>query len=220
MIGIVLGTGPSLAQSAEAVRKLRSQGALIFGVNNTFEDFDLDVWIACDPAWHEHYGQVTGPFDKWHWDRGICERFGYRYAEGVWLVDGVAYPRSEYVLAPGPVGGLWLKDKTRISLNHGSGPQALNLAAHYDCDPILLVGHDFKYEPGKPRHYFSGLSEAAGEYPKEIRKTSAFGHDNDGMMGVYKRIAAQPGRPEIINCTPGSALRSFPQSRLECFLSM
>lgn len=200
MIGVILGTGPSLTQSADSVRKLQSEGALIFGPNNTFRDFDLDVWLACDPLWHEVYGNVTGPFDKWHWSRDICHTGGYRFIEGVW------------------VDGLWLKDRTRISLNHCSGAQLLNLAVHYDCDPILLVGHDFHYD-GPKRHYFDDLSDVPGEYPLKLRKWSEFDKRGrgDDLLAVYKRIADQKGRPEIINCTPNSRLPWFPMRGLNDF---
>lgn len=216
--GIVIGTGPSLTESAPTVRKLQEQGVKLFGCNNTFNDFDLDVWIACDPAWHEHYGQVEGDFDKRHWDRDICQRFGYHYIEGVWMVDGKAYPRDQYERCPGLSGGLWIEDKSRISLNHGSGPQILNLAVLYGCDPILLVGHDFS-DSGK-RHYFTDLSDQDGEYPEPLRKWSKFDKQGKGddMLAVYRRISEQPGLPTIYNCTPNSKLPWFPRQSLESFL--
>jgi len=176
----------------------REQGALLFGCNNTFEDFALDCWLACDPLWHEHYGKVEGPFDKWHWSQEICDKYGYKHVAGIWF------------------DGLWMADKSKISLGHCSGHQLLNLAANqYGCDPILLVGHDFKYEAGKPRHYFN-LSDVAGEYPPELRKWSQFKKpDGNDLMATYKKIANQEGRPEIVNCTPGSALKHFPMGTLE-----
>jgi hypothetical protein len=206
MIGVVLGTGPSLADVAGEIRKLRREGRiLLFGVNNTFEDFDLDVWIACDPAWHSHYGQVSGNFAKWHWSREICDKFGYKYIEGRWA-DGLS-----------PVGSNW------ISLNHGSGPQALNLATSvYCCEKVLLVGHDMCYREGKPRHYFN-ISDTRGEYPQPLRKYSQFekpkrdggAHpDGDGILYNYKHIAEQKWLPPIINCTPDSAMTWFPIMKL------
>ena len=169
----------------------------MYGCNNTYIDFDLDVWLACDPKWHTHYGQVYGDFEKWHWDKVICARYGYRYVEGVW------------------VDGLWLKDKSKISLNHCSGAQLLNLAA-FECDEIILVGHDFTYSPDQPRHYFSGLSDIDGEYPPALRKYSKFIKNNgtDDLLAVYKRISETPGLPRIINCTPDSALPWFEMGNL------
>lgn len=205
-IAIVIGTGPSLnvAQVREAGKR---DDVMLFGVNNTFEDFDLDVWIACDPAWHRHYGQVTGDFAKWHWDRQICTKYGYNYIEGRWY-DGVSPPGSDW-----------------ISYNHGSGPQILNLATSiYQCRLVLLVGHDMRYTDNTPRHYFTGLSDQAGEYPGALRKFSPFekpkrpggAHpDGDGILYNYKHIAEQPGLPPIINCTPGSAMTWWPIMTLE-----
>lgn len=218
MRALIVGTGYSLRAVLDQLDRF---DGLIFTCNNTYQDVRTDVWLACDPAWHEHYGQVTGPFDKWHWDAAICERFDYRHVEGVWMVDGVAYPRSEFEAAPGPVGWLWLEDKSRISLNHASGPQLLNLALNqYGCEEAVLIGHDFRYIPGKPRHYFTGLSEIDGEYPAEIRKHSEFdkqgkGHD---LLAVYREISKTPGCPPIYNATEGSALPWFPYRALEDFL--
>jgi hypothetical protein len=165
------------------------------------------------------FSPVIGDFPKYHWDRRICDEYGYTYIEGVWIVDGKAYPRNEYERPPGPVGGLWIEDKTRISLNHCSGAQLLNLACHYDCDPILLIGHDFHYD-GARRHYFTDLSDVDGEYPPELRKFSEFEKpgDPDSLMWVYKRIADQPGIPRIINCTPGSKLPWFEFGNFEDWL--
>jgi hypothetical protein len=218
MIGLIVGTGPSLRQQLDLIPRFPG---LVFTCNNTYQDIRTDVWLACDPKWHAYYGKVHGDFDKWHWDADICQQFGYRYVEGVWMVDGIAYPRDQYTTPPGDCGGLWLEDKTRISLNHCSGAQLLNLAANqYECETILLIGHDFQYSAGRPRHYFSDLSDTPGEYPALLRKWSEFnkrgkGHD---LLAVYRAIADQPGRPPIYNCTPDSALKWFPMGDFEDYL--
>lgn len=185
---VIIGTGPSLASQAQAVR---DSGAVLFGVNNTFRDFDLDVWIACNHEWHAVYSPVEGRFEKWHWDRGVCDRYGYKYIEGRWGA------------------GLSL-DPEYIHYGHSSGYQALNLAVLYGCGPIYLAGYDMHY-PRERRHYFDGLSETPGEYPAEMRKFSTF----EGLIGCYQTIADQAASlPEIINATPGSALRCFPFGNL------
>lgn len=200
MLGIILGTGPSLSGSKENILKLKARGALIFGVNHTWKDFPVDVLICCDPQFHEFYGLIEGPFTHWHWSKEICDRHGYRYIEGRWF-DGLS------------------TDPSWISLNHCSSAQALNLAVHYGCSPLLLCGHDFTYRPNEPRHYFTGLSDDAGEYPPELRKYSKFQKpDGNDLMKVYRHIAEQQGLPPIINCTPGSALPWFTRGRLEDYL--
>jgi len=195
MRGLILGTGYSLRSQLGVIPKF---DGLIFGPNNTYQDFRLDVWLACDPDWHALNSPVTGDFDKWHWDKGICEKHGYRHIEGVWH------------------DGLWLKDTTKISLNHGSAPQLINLACHYGCEEIVLVGHDFHYEAPQ-RHYFDNLSDQKGEYPAPLRQNSKFIKNNgqDDLLHVYKRICETPNRPRIVNATPGSALPWFPIRKLE-----
>ena len=192
--GLIVGTGPSLQ-----VDLIPRFDGLVFTCNNTYLDVPTDVWLACDDKWHALYSPVLGDFDKWHYDKGICEKYGYKYVEGVW------------------VDGLWMKDKSKISLNHCSGAQLLNLAANqYECEEIILVGHDFHYN-AKQRHYFTGLSDIEGEYPPELRKYSKFdkqGQGND-LMQVYQKIADQQGLPPIINATPGSHLKCFPFGNLE-----
>lgn len=199
---VVLGTGPSLAGMRDQIIEARKQDKIrIFGVNRTFEDFPVDVLICCDPAFHNHYGKIEGGFDHWHWDKSICDRHGYRFIEGRWF-DGLS------------------TDPSWISLNHCSSAQALNLAVHYGHETILLVGHDFSYPAGKPRHYFDNLSETAGEYPKEIRKFSKFdkkGQGND-LLQVYRHIAEQKDLPPIINCTPDSALPWFPMGDFKDYI--
>lgn len=181
---IIIGTGPSL--NIEQVKAAQARGCVLFGVNNTYLDFDLDVWIACDPAWHAAYSPAPGDFHKWHWDKAICEKYGYRYITGRWG-DGLSL------------------DPACIHYGHSSGYQALNLAVHYGCGRVLLAGFDMHYRRGQ-RHYFAGLSDKSGEYPQQLRKFSTF----DGLIQCYQTIADQQGLPPIINCTPGSALRCFP----------
>lgn len=157
-----------------------------FGVNNTFKDFPLKAWIACDPAWHHHFGKIEGDFDKWHWDKEICRKYGYEYIEGRWG-DGLS------------------TDKSYIHYGHSSGYQALNLAVHYGYTSIYLAGYDMRYDLGA-RHYFDGLSPDAGEYPEKLRKYSTF----DGLIKCYETIAVQKDLPcKIYNMTEGSALRGF-----------
>lgn len=204
-LGIVIGTGPSLTGQADTIRQMKRDGqARLFGINNTFEDFGLDVWIACDEAWHKYHGPITGGFDKWHWDGDICKRLGYRYVQGCWSGGSAGATNQWKTHRDGHALSL---DPEWISLNHGSAPQAINLAVLYGCSPILLVGHDFRY--GEKRHYF-------GEYPGPLRKYSQFHKPHgDDLAAVYERMAATPGIPPIVNVTPGTKLTAFPVGDIE-----
>lgn len=186
MKALIIGTGLSIKGQYSDILRLANDGYKLFGVNNTYKDFDLDVWVACDPEWHKIYSPVHGDFDKWHWDKSICEKYGYRYVEGRWG-DGLS------------------TDKTYIHYGHSSGYQALNLAVHYGADSIYLCGYDMHYG-GNSRHYFEGLSDVAGEYPKHLRKFSTF----DGLIKQYETIPKMNPELKVYNCTKGSALTCFP----------
>ena len=199
MRALIVGTGPSLRDCIDLIPKF---DGWVFTCNNTYQDVKTDVWLACDPNWHDLYGPVSGDFHKWHWDSDLCFRYGYRFVEGVWM------------------DGLYMGPENKISLNHCSGAQLLNLACNqYECDEVVLIGHDFHYNADQ-RHYFTGLSETDGEYPQSIRKFSKFdkqGQGND-LLNVYRRIAKQEGLPPIYNATEGSALKWFPMRKLQDFL--
>ena len=185
MKAIILGTGPSLNYQKPYIERARKSGVMLFGVNNTYLDFDIDVWIACDRQWHYEYSPVCGDFDKWHWDKDICEKYSYKHIEGSWG-DGLS------------------TDKRYIHYGHSSGYQALNLALHYGATEIFLCGYDMRYKGS--RHYFDGLSEQDGEYPEHLRKYSSF----DGLIKQYETIPKVNPGLKIFNCTKDSALTCFP----------
>lgn len=196
-IGIIIGTGPSLEIQLPDIRRLHQQGARIYAVNNSYQDLPLgprDAWIACDPLWHQEYSPVRLEARQFHWDRGICERYGYTWIEGRWF-DGLSI------------------DPAWIAYNHSSSAQALNLSVLDGNTVNLLAGFDMRYPPGR-RHYFDGLSDQPGEYPPALQKFSSF----DGLIECYEAIARQSGLPAIINCTPGSALRCFPMGQLTDYM--
>lgn len=193
---VILGTGPSLGQAIPRLRELRAAGRVrLFGMNCTYQDFPvLDGFIACDPKWWDTYGhdfrERHPDTPAWHWDRDVARKYRVQFIEGRWG-DGLS------------------TDPSFIHYGHSSGYQAIGLAVHHGCEPIVLAGFDMRYE-GR-RHYFSGLSDTPGEYPEHLRKFSTF----DGLLKCYETIVRQPDRPVIVNATPGSALKGFPCSTLE-----
>ena len=201
-IGVVLGTGPSLAPMIPRLNADRAAGRYrLFGINCTFRDFPvLDGFIACDPPWWKIYGRefraAHPSTPAWSWDENVARLFHVEHIPGRWF-DGIS------------------NDPTWISYNHSSGAQALNIAALCGCEPLVLVGFDMDYRPGERRHYFAGLSDVDGEYPPALRKHSTFA----GLLGNYQAIANQVDRPAILNATPGSAMRCFPMTTLDDVLA-
>lgn len=194
--GVVVGTGPSLTPDVLDTLRAASDWHPLFGMNNTYKDLPLHVHVACDPQWWQTYGPDVELRNhrahKWTWDPDTHARFPYtRLVRGQWG-DGLS------------------TDPDYIHYGHSSSYQALNLAVLYGCHRVLLVGFDMRYPTGAPRHYFDGLSDAAGEYPPRLRKYSKF----DGLIQCFWTIARQKGLPQIINCTPDSALQCFKTGNL------
>lgn len=103
----------------------------------------------------------------------------------------------------------------RDSLRPGknSGYQVINLAVHFGAKRILLLGYDM-HAPlvnGEPKtHWF-------GDHPG---KTSPGVYNTmlpffDTLPPLLKKRGV-----EVINCTPGSALRTFPMRRIDEMLEV
>ena len=101
----------------------------------------------------------------------------------------------------------------RDGLNTGrnSGYQAINLAVHLGAKKILLLGYDM-HAPlvnGRPKmHWF-------GDHPGGT-SPSVF----DAMLPWFETLVGPLAKRgiEVINCTPGSAIKCFPRGAIESVL--
>ena len=200
-VGFIIGTGPSLSDDQlQAVAPYRK-----FGVNNAFQWCDLDVHLACNIEWWNHYHADIKPHncDKWTWDSDTAKKYGINYIQGRWG-EGLS------------------TDQNYIYYHHGAGPQMVNLALHYGCEVIALLGWDMHY-PGKidnktylqPRHRH-------GEYPKQLQHWPQTGPNGEftGLIKEMETINPMDYGIEIINVTQGSALKCFPMMDLYQFISV
>jgi hypothetical protein len=97
----------------------------------------------------------------------------------------------------------------RDGLNTGrnSGYQAINLAVHLGAKRIVLLGYDMQAatDRGRPKtHWF-------GDHPGGT-SPSVYDQFLPWFDTLVKPLAAKG--IEIVNCTPGSRLRAFPQRKL------
>ena len=191
-IGVVIGTGPSLTDEQVRIAKhFRT-----FGVNKAFQ-FDPDVLVGCNHQFWDYY---------WPDVEGLrCHKWTTRpELEGKY--QGLNYIREEWI------DGL-STNKDYIAAHHGSGPQAVNIAYHYGCEIILLIGWDMRHKGD--RHYF-------GEYPKPMQHfTKTLGPDGEltGLIKEMETIHPERYGIKIYNCTPGSALTCFPSRSISEFLT-
>lgn len=196
---IIVGTGPSL--TPEVIQTIKGSGLPLFGCNNAFK-LGLDVHLACNWQWWDTYWNEIkdDPCEKWTPRKESAEKYGINYIEERW--------------EPG-----LSKDRSYICAHHGSGPQIVNIAYNYGVKRMILVGWDMRY-PGKrtdreyteKRHYF-------GEYPQNLQHWPRTGPNGEltGLIKEMETIKPEDYGIEIINCTPGSAMKCFPyQSLSEC----
>ena len=192
-IGVVIGTGPSLTKQQTDTAKCFKT----FGVNKAFE-FNPDVLVGCNHQfWNYYWGSVKHlRCQKWTTRPELEGKLpGLNYIEERWE-DGLS------------------TDPSYICAHHGSGPQAVNLAYHYGCKTILLIGWDMRHK-GK-RHYWGD-----GEYPEPLRHfTRNLGPDGEltGLIAEMATIHPEDYGIEIYNCTPGSAMTCFPEADIRDFL--
>lgn len=202
---MVIGTGPSLTEAD--VDLCREAGLKMFGVNNAWE-FWPHVHVTVNPEWWKLYMDTEtdlwtqmAQMECWCSDVGACERWGMKHF--AWTDDAEKRGLSS--------------DPDNVALGHSSGFAALNIAYLMGCDPILLLGHDMKYPdgyrgrqqiPGGRRHYFGEYPKPLGHWPSV--KVGSKGELN-GLINCYNSVDTDV---DIINVSPGSALKAFAQREL------
>lgn len=202
---LIICTGPSL--TPEVIEKVKESKLKKFGVNNIYKIIDIDVFVACNDFYFDHY-----------WDKGLrdCKAEMWTNSERCSKQYGVNYIRTP---ADNEIPGL-SKDPSYVHRHHGSGPMCLNVAYHYGITKMLLVGWDMYY-PGKvdrfnynkPRHFF-GDDEISGKHFPMTGDDGEF----TGLIRETCSIKPEDYGIEIINCTPNSAMTCFPMGNLEDYL--
>jgi hypothetical protein len=94
---------------------------------------------------------------------------------------------------------------THLVTGANSGYQAVHLAAHFGASRILLFGFDMRVV-GQRQHWF-------GNHPVPLNTRCRF----SGWIVNFARLAPALAKRgiELVNCTPGSALRGMKVSTLE-----
>lgn len=185
-------TGPSLTpEVAEACR-----GHRLIAINDAYKLIPFaDVLYACDAAWWDvHQGANGFRGERWsshgkpgHDDKRACaDRWGLNIVGGA---------EREGFSA----------DHRLIHYGSNSGFQGINLAILFGARRIILVGFNMQAPKGTPVHFF-------GDHPKGLYNN----RDYDRFIPAFDEAAKSlPPGVEIINCTPGSALRCFPMADLK-----
>lgn len=189
--GVVIANGPSLTRSQIQMVEDHPDDFLVIGVNNAFEICPfLDCLYAADFQWLDAFlPKVPKHIEVWSTYHGSAKDVGWKPHERVNYVPGDMRPgfsvRPDFI-------------------HHGghSGYQAMNLAFLKGCRQIIMLGIDMK-----------GYGHWFGEYddPK-FNKKSNWGAWLSSMDSVAEQMKGLG--VEIVNCSPDSAVNSFPKRPL------
>lgn len=212
---VLIATGPSITveQLAFIEQHHAAGNCRVFTVNNAYQHVSwTDVHLSCNGTWWQWYYPRSKelrnlPCLKYTWYPKLAEKFNINYISAI-VKDGLS------------------TDPTAVHINHGSGPMCINLALHFGIKRLLLIGHDMKFAPdydgkcqkigSKSRHFFDEYPKILQHWPSVKVGLSKPGV-LDGLIEVYEKMVPQLKTVgmEIINCTPDSALTTFPMSTLE-----
>jgi hypothetical protein len=152
-----------------------------------------DVVYGCDEKWwnvHKDCGGFAG--EKWstHSKRSTSnDKTAAADAYGLNIVRGA--PGAGFSINPGI-----------IHYGDNSGFQALNLAILFGSPYIVLVGFDMRHAGGKS-HFF-------GDHPKGLFQRDEY----ESFVRKFDQAPAPDG-VTIVNATPGSALKCYPEKGLD-----
>lgn len=183
----VLASGESMsAVVAEFVRwRCRT-----IAINNTWQLAPwADMLYAADASWWDKYHPYTRDFK------------GLKVSASA---ECGRYPdvlKLEYSDAPGGDG--FDPDPAFVRKGGNGGFQAIHIAAHAGANRILLCGFDMRGGHWHGRHTYPLREHGEGIFIEWIRR----------MNSIVQPLAERG--IEVINCTPGSALKCWPVMLLE-----
>jgi hypothetical protein len=187
---IVAAPGPSLTtEVAEACR-----GHDVIAVQDAYRRMPFaQVLYGCDTKWWKfHKGVMDFEGEKWtsHGPNSSNDKSKILDVFGLNAVAG--WP-----------GDVFSTDPTCIRYGNNSGFQAVNLAILFGAKRIVLVGFDMRHHEGV-HHFF-------GNHPAPLHNPTNYGR----FIASFSRASAKlPDDVQILNATPGSALRCFPMVSL------
>lgn len=182
---VCIASGPSLTREQTDLVGLRHKfgGFKVIAVSDSWKWARYANYIyACDRRWWDAY---------YHDVRTLTDAKLYTMDRGAAVEHKLNWIESDKMHGLGRNG--------KIAHGQHSGYQAINLAYLLGAKKILLLGYDCRYIDDK-RHFF-------GDHPKgwgNANRTQAWIHN-------YKTLAPELEKEgvEVINCSPGTAIKSF-----------
>jgi len=236
---ICVGCGPSLdeVQIQRCRDAVESLDARIIVINDAYRLLPMaDVLYGCDSRWWLwHEGVSLFP--------GIKVGLAWSCIDNDWFPgwDKIDYTNIRFLISTGKEG---LETNPRgIRTGNNSGYQAINLAVHLGAKTIVLLGYDMKRSEDGNHHWFgdhpcpdgilehSTLSPKAKKDLREKWDKVHLGFSSSARPAIAK-VSPPPYEImlpafdtlvdplkkleiEVFNCSPGSALKTFPIKPIE-----
>ena len=180
-----IGGGPSLTPE-DAYYALQYADVTI-AINNAVDMVPLaPICYAADYQW-------------WELRQGLPWFRGARFSLPPFNRE--RYPNVHVLRMTGP-DGLEL-DSTGLRSGGSGGYQAINLAVHLQADRVLLLGYDMKPAADGRHHWHE--PHAGDRHLNYALRLPAF----ETLVEPLRRIGV-----DVVNCTPDSALTTFPTRSL------
>lgn len=192
----IIASGPSLTRyqcdEVRAWRDAKADERKVIVINSSFRLAPwADILYCCDGVYFE--ALTSGV-------KHIDEARRHFAASNIWTQEqsaatkyGLKYVRSARVKGLSITPGL-------INQGANSGYQAMNLAFLAGAVRLILLGFDMREIAGK-HHFF-------GDHPPTIKRVMPYKAWVEAFNPIARDLTAQ--NVEVINCTPGSALKVFP----------
>jgi hypothetical protein len=209
---VIIGGGPSItAAQIMVTQRAHAEGrANVIAVNDAFLIAPwADVQYAADSSWHKWMEQgldkpalglkAADVRERWATFRGqkcTIENSGANVTD-----ETVHMMRNRHF----PHNGVGLSlDPRFLVTGRNSGFQSMNLAVLAGAARILLLGFDGKAGDNGKDHFHGG-------HPRPTPR-DAYQHYRAAMTAAES--ALEDAGVEVVNCTPGSAIDSFPKREI------
>lgn len=207
---VCIGGGPSL--TAEAVEATRGR-ARVVAVNDSYLIAPwADVCYFADSRWWQWH--TDGIAKAWPWAKFEPHQVKRLFAS--FAGQKVSIENTGMLIADAEVAILHNRGSDKLceeqnGLNTGSnsGYQAINLCVLAGAKRILLLGYDMRFEAGRS-HSHNGHPL---KMPEQVY--SLYASRFDSMKPQLARLGV-----EIVNCSPGSAIKAFRRGDLEQELAL
>lgn len=211
---VVLGAGPSLMQDQVAlVRRARDADVRCIAVNDTYlwAPWADVCYFADSQFWEWHTAGIDKPLLRMRASE-VRESFAEFPGQKCSIENSGANIKDDAVhilrnkRSPNNAQGLSLEPGV-LATAHGknSGFQALNIAALAGAKKIILLGFDGRPAADGREHFHGGHPRPTpAHFYEAMRK---------GFSAAENEIKAAGVR--VINCSPGSAIDSFPKMKIE-----